>query len=60
MNDGNLLIFGCAVCLSAIAVAYAYLRDDFSSELRPLEIKSNDNSVTRRVVGVRSGSETHP
>ena len=60
MNDGNLLILGCAVCLSAVAGAYVYLRESVSGELKPLEAESNDNAVARRVVEVHSGLEIHP
>jgi hypothetical protein len=60
MIDGNLLISGCAVCLSAIAVAYPYLREDFSGELKPLEIGRNDNSMARRVVEGCSCLEIYP
>jgi hypothetical protein len=29
MNDGNLLIFGCAVWLIALSGAYVYIRESF-------------------------------
>jgi hypothetical protein len=42
MNDGNLLVFGCAVSFIALAGAYVYLRERFHAghverKSRPVE-----------------------
>jgi hypothetical protein len=52
MIDGNLLIFGCAVCLIAVAGAYVYLREGFSGEQKPLKAESHNNAVTQEGCGV--------
>jgi hypothetical protein len=52
MIDGNLLIFGCAVCLIAVAGAYVYLREGFSGEQKPLKAESHNNAVTQEWCGV--------
>ena len=42
MNDGNLLVFGCAVSFIALAGAYVYLRERFRAhvEENPRPVKA--------------------
>ena len=54
MSDGNLLIFGSAVSLVAVAGAYVYLRECFTAEREPLEIEVEEDAMVREHV------EVHP
>ena len=39
MSDANLLVFGCAVSFIALAGAYSYIRERFTSSEQPVRIE---------------------
>jgi hypothetical protein len=59
MNDVNLLIFGCGVCLIAVAGACIYLRESFLSELKPVEAETHNDSMDIGDLGFHSSLEIH-
>lgn len=59
MNDGNLLVFGCAVFLISVSGAYVYVRESFTSNQEPRQIELEEVAVVIEEVAVQPGLEVH-
>jgi len=53
MNDGNLLIFGCAVSFVALAGVYLFLREAYSRGQKPGERDADARAELKTGVGVQ-------